>query len=332
MEQSAMRRFLRFVITGSVALAAGLTGCRQGIEGTETAEAVAEIPLDPWAFPPPDSLYGAPAVENLRVVEAVLEARGIPRGWDGMRVAVLSDFLLGSWRDNDRVAAAAVRRAVDSDPDLIVLLGNYLGEGGDPSALQGVLGGLGGRPTLAILGPRDVPTDSMANAIAAALRGRGVNVLRNEGTGFARGGDTAYIVGIEPLTGTSTPISPNEIAAALPEGASVPLLLSNLPTVLPNLPSDRFPLVLSGNTFCGEVGVPGTPRFAELVEGPLANARVPRAYRLFRANDSVLFITCGTGFSFVPVRWGSPAEVAIVTLLRIPEQRATTAPDTLLPQ
>jgi uncharacterized protein len=329
MERPFMRRALRFIFSASFVCFVGLVGCRADAEISEAADPVAEIPSDPWAAPPPDSLYGAPAVENLRVVEAVIDARGIPRGWDGMRVAVVSDLLLGAWRDNERVASVAIQRAVQADPDLVVLLGNFLGEGGDPAALRRVVQGLGGRPTIAILGVRDVRNDSVAEVVASALRGGGANVLRNEGTGFARGGDTAYVVGIEPATGTSSPASPAQVAATLMEGVPTPLLLSNVATVLPNVPEGRFPLVLSGNTFCGEVNVPGTPRFAELEEGPLANLRVPRTRRLFRSGQSVLFITCGTGYSFVPARWGSPPEVAIVTLQRVPEQRAATAADTL---
>jgi uncharacterized protein len=316
-----MRGRLRLLAVLALGAWGTVSGCRRGDVLGEAAEPVAEIPIDPWAHPAPDSLYGAPAVENLRVVEAVLEARGIPRGWDGMRIAVVSDLLIGAWRDNARVASAALQRAVEADPDLIVLLGNFAAEGVRPDAVQQALGALAGRPTLAVLGVRDVRSDTVATAVASALRGRGVNVLRNEATGFARGGDTAYIVGIEPVAGTTSPPGLADVLATIPEGAAAPLLLSNLATVLPNVPEDHFQVVLSGNTFCGDVEVPGTPRFQELAEGPLANARVPRATRLFRANESVLFVTCGTGYSFVPARWASPPEVAIITLLRLPDPR-----------
>jgi uncharacterized protein len=320
-----MRRPLRFLIF--VLLAFGLVpGCRRAAdESRAEAVALAEAPRGPWTPPPSDSLYGATATENLRILEVVVEARGIPRGWDGMRVALLSDLLIGAWRDNAAVAAAAVRAALEAEPDLVVLAGNVVGAGGGPTELREVLRALGARPSIAVLGVRDVRTDSLATAVAAELRGAGITVLRNEATGLVRGEDIGFIVGIEPVTGTTSPSSVSNVLATLPEEAVTPLLISNLPGILDAAPEGRFPVVLSGNTFCGTIEVPGTPRFAELVEGPLAHARVPRVNRLFHSRGTVLFVGCGTGYSFVPSRWGAAPEVAIITLHRIAERQPLAA-------
>jgi hypothetical protein len=40
----------------------------------------------------------------------------------------------------------------------------------------------------------------------------------------------------------------------------------------------------------------------------------PDKRRIFRVKGSTLFITCGVGYGFIPVRFGSPPEVAMVTL------------------
>jgi uncharacterized protein len=274
---------------------------------------------------PPEQLYGATAVENLRVLSVELEVRGIPRGWDGMRIAVVSDLQLGLWPDNVNVAETAVRRAVQLDPDLVVLLGDYVGVGDDDRPLERVLAPLRGRPALAVLGARDLRSDTLAMRIANRLEQQGISLLRNRVVALERGGDTAYIAGIEPPWAPFTAAQQAELLEALPEGAVTPILLSHLPTVLPQLPERRFPVVLAGNTLCSEVEVPGVPRLATLSGETLAAARVPRTNRLYRSAGNTLFVTCGLGYSFVPARFGLPPEIALVTLLRIPEPRPEPA-------
>jgi len=314
-----MRSTLRSLLCLTLAGTLGLTSCRRGDTAAET-EPAAEAPADPWAVPP-DSLYGATAVENLRLRAVELELRGVPRGWNGMRIAVLSDFLLGLWPDNARVAETAVRRAVEADPDLVVLLGDYVALGDDAAALGQVLAPLRGRPALAVLGDRDLVSPERTAAIVRQLEAHGITVLRNQTIAFARGADTAFIAGIEPDFSAFTAAQQAQLFAGLPEGAATPLLLSHLPAVLPQLGERRFPAVLAGHVFCGDVEVPGSPRLATLADETLAGARVARTTRLFRSAENTLFVTCGLGYSFVPARFGATPEVAMVTLVRIPEPR-----------
>ena len=38
----------------------------------------------------------------------------------------------------------------------------------------------------------------------------------------------------------------------------------------------------------------------------LAHVQTPGVPRLYRIGKTTLFVTCGTGYSFVPVRFGTP--------------------------
>jgi uncharacterized protein len=320
-----MRSLFRFSTCLLLAVLVGLTSCRRGDRATDAeAATAAEAPRDPWALPQ-DSLYGATAVENLRPVQVDLELRGIPRGWDGIRIAVLSDFLLGMWPDNVAVAEAAVSRAVATDPDLVVLLGDYLAVGEDVATLDRVLAPLRDRRVLAVLGDRDLSSEELAARITDRLSAAGVRVLRNEVVAFVRGNDTAYIAGIEPAYEAFVPAQQQQLFANLPVGAPTPLLLSHLPTVLPRLPEGRFRAVLAAHAFCGDVEVPGSPRLATLLDETLAPQRVRRSNRLFQHLGNTMFVSCGLGYSFVPARFAAPPEVAFVTLRRIPEPRGTGA-------
>jgi uncharacterized protein len=280
------------------------------------------------AAPPQDSaslaedpryLYGATAEQNLRLVPVDLDVRDLPGGWSGMRIAALSDFQLGLWPDNERVAAAAVRKALDARPDLIVLLGDYVARGGDYGALDRVLAPLRGRTVLAVLGDRDETEkpqgeDTQLLRTRQALERNGVTVLRNTRAMFVRNGDTAYIGGVEPYLPRRPEWQRAEVFAGIPGGERTPLLLTHMPVTAVSLPTDRYPAMIAGHTFCGNVEVPGTPRLTWFNTDILTGTPEPARTRIYRLRGATVFITCGLGYSFVPVRFGAPPEVALITL------------------
>jgi uncharacterized protein len=294
--------------------------------GDDAASAPAPTPgiEDQLAGPgegiPLDSLYGARAAENVRLTQVEIEALILPRGWDGMRVAVISDFHLGRWEDNESVAAAAVQRALAARPDLVVLLGNYVVNGQEMEGLTRALAGLRGRPVMAVLGARDVRSDSVQARVTRALTDLGIRVLVNQAAPFERGGDTAWIAGLDPDL-SSRGIGDQEYILAVTGGPITPLLLTHNPLFAARAPEGRRPAILAGNTFCGRLEMPGTPRLAWYRQTALPGAVVPDTERLFRIRGNTMFLTCGVGYSFLPVRLAAAPEVALVTL------RAVGLPD-----
>lgn len=265
--------------------------------------------------------YGFRAVDNLRVVPVDLQLAQLPRGWEGMRVAALSDLQLGLWPDNEAVARAAAERVAALRPDLVVLLGDYVARGGDYAALQRVLEPLRGTPTFAVLGNEDrlddpdgTQVDSAALQTVQALRTSGVTVLINERGRFARGGDTAYIAGLDPYVARRPAWRQAEIYNSIPSAGQTPLLLSHMPAVLSGPLPERFPAVLAGHSICGPLEVPGTPRLAWLNTDVLPGAASPVTDRFRRVGGTALFVTCGLGFSFLPARFGGTPEIALITL------------------
>lgn len=275
-----------------------------------------------------DSLYGVPADQNLRVTPVELEVRGLPEGWNGMRVAAISDLQLGLWPDNERVARAAMERAVRERADLVVLLGDYVARGGDYGALDRVLEPLRGRAVFAVLGNADEVEDpegedSVRIRTVQALERNGVRVLRNGRAPFGRNGDTAYVAGLDPYVARRADWRQAEIFGGVP-GARTMLLLSHMPVVGPHLPTDKYPAVLAGHTFCGRVEVPGTPRLSWL-NTEVYPGTTPPSRRIYRVRGATMFVTCGVGYSFVPVRFGFPPELAMVTLRVAPGADTTSA-------
>ncbi len=306
-------------------LAVSLAAC-----GRDSArEARAAIPADSVELGK-DTLYGASAEAIVRTVLIEIQVADLPAGWEGMRIAALSDFQIGLWPDNEKVAAAAVRRAVAERPDLIVLLGDYVVRGGDYAALDRVLAPLRGRRVFAVLGngdtmeDLDATNDTLAARATQALARAGVVVLRNERGRFVRNDDTAYIAGTEPLLARRPDWRRAEILGGITGAPSTVLLLTHMPAAAATLPTGKFPAVLAGHTFCGQVEVPGTPRLSWLNSEVLPDVRTPGVERIYRVRGATLFVTCGVGFSFVPVRLGHPPEVAIVTLRGIGGAAAET--------
>jgi uncharacterized protein len=291
-------------------------------------------PLNPWDTIPADSLYGATPVENLRITPVELHVLGIPPGWEGMRIAAISDLQLDLWSGNAEVAAAAVAAAAASGPDIVVLLGDYLGDGADASALPRLFAPLQGIPTFAVLGDRDVRSDSLAARVAAALSNAGIHVLRNEAITVGRGGDTASVVGVDAELAGESAADQQWILSQLGVGRPVGLLIAHNPILAARADEDRVPAAVAGGTFCGRVEIPGTPRLTWLNAEALPFAVVEDAERLYRIGSMVLFVTCGTGYGFVPVRFGAPPEVALITLRSVgaPEEEAAAEPDTLMQQ
>ena len=317
-----------------IAVAAGCGGEAESAPPSRTRPGSFGQALNAWDTIPADSLYGATPVENLRVTPVELHVLGIPPGWEGMRIAAISDLQLDLWSGNGEVAAAAVAAAVSARPDVVVLLGDYLGQGTDPSGLGRLFAPLQGIPTFAVLGDRDVRSDSLAARISAALSAAGIRVLRNQAIPVGRGGDTASIAGVDADLVQETTGGQAWILSQLGLGGPVGLLIAHNPILAARADEDRVPAAVAGGTFCGQVEIPGTPRLSWLNSEALPSALVDGAERLYRIGPMVLFVTCGTGYGFVPVRFGAPPEVALITLRSVaaPEEDPAAAPDTLMQQ
>lgn len=265
------------------------------------------------------AVYGATGGDNVRVVPVEIEVVGLPAGWEGMRIAALSDFHLGMWGDNTATALAAVQRAIAEKPDAFVLLGDYVARGQDYAALDRVLAPLRGKPVFAVLGNEDMvedpdEPDSTLIRTRQAMQRAGIQLLENRRAPFVRNNDTAYIGGIDPYTARKPEWRRAEIYGGIPGGPRTPLLLAHMPVAAVTLPTDKYAAVLSGHTFCGQLEVPGTPRLTWFNSEVLPGTPEPATTRIYRVRGSTLFVTCGIGFGYVPVRFGAPPEVAMITL------------------
>ncbi|MGY1609267.1 metallophosphoesterase [Geodermatophilus sp. SYSU D00700] len=226
------------------------------------------------------------------------------------------------WFANTGMVERAVATITAAEPDVALLGGDFV-YSTDPSieaqidTLLELLGPLldSGIPTFAVLGNHDHAVDA-ADELTTALEGAGVPVLLNEAAPVpgpaGADGPALHVVGIGPDTPGLVDV--DQALADVPDDAPRVVLVHN-PTVFPQLPPGSAPLTLAGHTHCGQVALPGTPRWAYLAltseERIVADGWAPPGYG---AAGNRMFVTCGIGFSLAPIRINAPPQVAFFEL------------------
>jgi len=227
------------------------------------------------------------------------EGSGAPR----LRVVQLSDLHLkriGSFHE-------ALARAVDAtDPDLLVFTGDTVDDGGNLGLTGDFLSLLRtGAPRIAVLGNWEYQGGVSADGLRREFRRAGGELLVNQSLTLELRGGALLLTGLDDwLAGAPDP------ARAL-EGADAQLRRRGHHLVLAHCPAQRdavtgaanLPWMLSGHTHGGQVGVPGL-RFT-----PRGSGDYERGW--YRGALPHLYVSRGLGTSVVPLRVGSPPEVAV---------------------
>ncbi len=240
----------------------------------------------------------------------------------GTEVAVISDFQIGMWWDNDGMVERAVEAAVDAEPDVVLLGGDfvYSSDPGLEAQVDRVLRLLdplveSGIPAFAVLGNHDYAVGA-EEELTAALEGAGIPVLLNESAPLPGSPEEPaqqlHVVGIGPSRPGLADVE--EALGDVPDDAPRVVLAHN-PSVFPQLPAGSAPLTVAGHTHCGQIAIPGLPRWSyiELTEQEevVTDGWAPDGYG---AEGNRLFVTCGIGFSVVPARINAPPQVAFFEL------------------
>ena len=271
-------------------------------------------------------VYGV-AVEPRLVLderEITAELPGLDESWEGERVAVFSDLQTGMWLANTGMVERVVDRVVEVDPAAVLLVGDFVyGQSPDvPVQVRNVVDLLrpipaAGIPAFAVLGNHDYAVGAV-DELTAALEELGIVVLRNEAAPLppAAGadGDPLYVVGIGPARPDRVDV--DAALSGVPEGAPRITMMHN-PTSFPELPAGSAPLAVAGHTHCGQIALPGLPHWSYVgLTEEEATVADGFAFDSYGAAGNELFVTCGIGFSVVPVRINAPPQLVLVELAR----------------
>jgi predicted MPP superfamily phosphohydrolase len=240
-----------------------------------------------------------------RVVERDVRVAGLDRRFDGFRIAQLSDLHVGTLTPK-RWAQAWARSANARSPDLAVVTGDLVTSGTDyyEDVAEAVGSLRAAHGVVASMGNHDYFGDG--EPLVAALRGRGVRVLRNEGFVIEREGARLWVAAID-----DTWTKRDDVARAMagrPSGATS-VLLAHDPGRFDAAADAGVDLVLSGHTHGGQIAVPFVYRRFSL-------ASLAHRYNVgfYERGRSTLYVHPGLGTTGPPLRLGVPPEVTILVL------------------
>ena len=248
---------------------------------------------------------------RLIVREETIRVEQLPPELDGLRIAVLSDIHAGGSFIDERKLRTIVERTNQLKPEMIVILGDYIAGDGRrrplkmaPETFAPILKDFSAPlGVYSVLGNHDWWFDG--NRVRQALEQNGIKVLDNEALSVQARGTTLWIVGFADLW--TRPQRIDETVAQVPQNAPV-IALAHNPDMFPKLPQ-HVPLLLGGHTHGGQVSF---PFIGSVVHPSDFGQRYARGHVV--ENGHHLFVTSGIGTSIMPVRFGVPPEIVLLTV------------------
>lgn len=274
----------------------------------------------------------AVGIEPMLLTE-VKRYRFTPVGWPAglqLRIVALADIhACRPWMEPDRIASL-VEQANALEPDVIVLLGDYVSgmryvtgwvhSSEWAAALSGLKAPLG---VYSVLGNHDWWEDLAAQRTGRgptiarkALEHVGIPVLENDVVRLEKDAEPFWIAGLadqialvsrsdgrtrvkglDDLPGTLAKVS---------DDAPV-VLLAHEPDIFPSVP-DRVALTLSGHTHGGQIKLFG---YAPVVPSRFGNRY---AYGHVVEGERNLIVSAGLGCSIAPIRFGVRPEILAIEL------------------
>lgn len=249
---------------------------------------------------------------RLVVHEERVQIEKWPAELSGLRIALIGDVHTGAWFIDDRKLQRIVELTNQHQPDLIVLLGDYMvsnnwhGHRVEPevtaAGLKNLKAPLG---VYAVLGNHDWWYNG--EKVRNAFEQQGIRVLENDVAEIKWRDRSFWLAGLSDLWTQPQHIS--ETIAKAPAGATVVALTHN-PDIFPRLPSS-VPLLLAAHTHGGQVTFP-------LIGAAVVPSDFGQKYTAGHVyeNGHHLFVTTGIGTSIMPVRFRVPPEIAVLTITR----------------
>lgn len=243
---------------------------------------------------------------DIEVTEQPIWLERLPEPFHSFRVVQLSDIHHSLFTPLE-VVEHAVRLANSLHPDLVAITGDFISR--SRVFIEPVAEALGRLRAewgvFAVLGNHDYRVS--AEAVAGALRRRGIVVLRNQNVALGSNGHSFHVVGVDDAT-TGHDDLPRALKG-IPADATR-ILLSHHPRILRRAARYGVDFIMAGHTHGGQVD-------RSILEALYAPAKVP--LRLFAGLDRLgptqMYVSRGIGTILFPIRIGCPAEIPQFRLL-----------------
>lgn len=260
------------------------------------------LPLIGWGF------WWEPS--RLTVKSISLAVPQWPAGFASFKVVALSDLHVGAPHITLDKLREVVRRTNEQQPDLIVLLGDYVIQeipGGhfiEPEVFVTVLKDLqASHGVYAVLGNHDWWLGGAR--VTAAFESVGIRMLTNEAVRLERQGSTLWLAGLGDFFTHRDDLTQamRQITTADPI-----LAITHTPDIFLQL-SPQVVLTLAGHTHGGQVNLPFLGR--RIVPSDYGEKY---AIGYVEEGERRLFVTPGIGTSILPIRFRVPPEISVLTI------------------
>lgn len=245
---------------------------------------------------------------RLRVTEWALQTDKLRHG-QTLRIALVADpHMAWPWMTIERLKTVA-DKTNDLDADIILLLGDYVGthpfkRAITPADAAPAFKHFKARDGVyAIFGNHDF--DNRAPGWDAAMKATGIPFLENRALKIRAGGIDLWLAGLEDQQFQNPDI--RATLAQVTDDAPVVMMMHE-PDLFPEIPVSVM-LSVAGHTHGGQISPPGI--------GPLivpSRFGTKYAYGHIQENGKNLIVSGGLGVSILPVRFGCPPEIVLVTL------------------
>ena len=262
------------------------------------------------------AFWWEPSTLRVRAVELVLPRARVP----ALRIAVLSDLHVGSAYHGVRRLRDTVDRTNAARPDLICILGDLVSRGGlggtfvAPEVIAAELARLRAPVgVVAVMGNHDRVFDGAR--VERALADVGIRVLEDTAVRLAGPTGPIWVAGVSDMwTGRH---DVRRALAAVTDAVNPVIVITHNPDIFPEIP-DRVLLTLAGHTHGGQVRFP-------IFGAPAVPSRYGPRYTVGHVVEGGrhLFISSGIGTSFLPVRFGVPPTIFVLTLKGAPQESPT---------
>lgn len=259
--------------------------------------------------------YYATQIEPYRLVvhEETLQLPHWNKELNGFKIVAVSDIHGDGGVTNEARLHQIVEVINSQNPDIIVLLGDYVSEVGEAHSqnlrmpIETVAENLKGLKArfgiYAAIGNHDWWYDE--KKVRGAFENVGFKVLDNELASFQVRDKTVWIVGIEDFWKRRRVRIDDLLALKIDKPENI-LAITHNPDSF-EFTSDKISLVMAGHTHGGQVRFP-------IIGPPLAVAK--RKYTLghVEENGRNLFVTTGVGVMGLSIRFGVPPEIVVLTV------------------